>query len=50
MVPGDEDGLEQALVVQATLTCDHRTVDGALGATWLQHFKKATEDPMVMLL
>jgi len=50
LVPAQGDELEQALVVQATLTCDHRTVDGALGATWLKHFKQATENPVVLLL
>lgn len=33
-----------------TLSCDHRVVDGAVGATWLQHFKKFIEHPHTMLL
>merc|ERR1712203_838268 len=26
--------------VSVTLSCDHRVVDGAVGAQWLKHFKK----------
>jgi pyruvate dehydrogenase E2 component (dihydrolipoamide acetyltransferase) len=37
-------------MVTATLSCDHRVVDGAVGATWLQTFKKMVEDPVTMLL
>lgn len=37
-------------VLKATLSCDHRVVDGAVGAKWLQEFKKNLEDPLNMLL
>uniref|UniRef100_H2YN64 Dihydrolipoamide acetyltransferase component of pyruvate dehydrogenase complex n=1 Tax=Ciona savignyi TaxID=51511 RepID=H2YN64_CIOSA len=40
----------EATVVSVTLSCDHRVVDGAVGAQWLQHFKKFMEDPTKMLL
>lgn len=33
-----------------TLSCDHRVVDGALGANWLKEFKSRMEDPITMLL
>jgi len=33
-----------------TLSCDHRVVDGAVGAQWLQAFKGYIEDPQTMLL
>jgi len=36
--------------MRATLSCDHRVVDGALGARWLAAFKKAIEQPVLMLL
>ena len=36
--------------MKVTLSCDHRVVDGAVGATWLQHFKKFIEQPTSMLL
>lgn len=34
-----------ATFVTVTLSCDHRVVDGAVGATWLQHFKALMEEP-----
>jgi pyruvate dehydrogenase E2 component (dihydrolipoamide acetyltransferase) len=39
-----------ATVMTVTLTCDHRVVDGATGARWLQHFKQFVETPEAMLL
>jgi len=36
--------------MRVTLSCDHRVVDGAVGAQWLQHFKKFMENPQAMLL
>lgn len=39
-----------AHVMSVTLSCDHRVVDGAVGAQWLQHFKKYLEKPATMLL
>ena len=38
-----------ATVMTVTLTCDHRVVDGAIGARWLQAFKPLIEDPLTML-
>ncbi len=37
-------------MMTVTLTCDHRVVDGATGAKWLQHFKQFVETPEAMLL
>ena len=39
-----------ARVMTCTLSCDHRVVDGALGATWLREFKRLCEDPLGLLL
>lgn len=39
-----------ANVMRVTLSCDHRVVDGAVGAQWLQHFKRYLENPQSMLL
>lgn len=39
-----------ATVMTVTLTCDHRVVDGALGAVWLQHFKRYVQSPITMML
>ncbi|WP_194850902.1 pyruvate dehydrogenase complex dihydrolipoamide acetyltransferase [Nonlabens antarcticus] len=35
-------------VMKITLACDHRTVDGATGAAFLQTFKAYIENPIVM--
>lgn len=45
---GDELGI--ATVMSATLSCDHRVVDGAVGARWLNAFQKRLENPLSMLL
>ena len=39
-----------ATVMSCTLSCDHRAVDGAVGAQFLDAFKKLVEDPLTMLL
>lgn len=43
-------GFEEAQYLTATLSCDHRVVDGAVGAQWLQAFRGYLEDPATMLL
>ncbi|MEZ6031170.1 MAG: pyruvate dehydrogenase complex dihydrolipoamide acetyltransferase [Hyphomonadaceae bacterium] len=42
--------IEIATVMTVTLTCDHRVVDGATGARWLETFKQFVETPEAMLL
>lgn len=37
-------------VMKVTLSCDHRVVDGASGAAFLQTFKKYLENPVMMLV
>jgi len=37
-------------VMSVTMSCDHRVVDGAVGAQWLQAFKEYMEKPLSMLL
>jgi pyruvate dehydrogenase E2 component (dihydrolipoamide acetyltransferase) len=39
-----------ATVMTCTLSCDHRVIDGALGAELLQAFKSLIEFPAAMLL
>ncbi len=41
--------LAVATVMSVTLTCDHRVVDGSVGAKWVQAFKSYCEDPVTML-
>ena len=38
-----------ATVMTVQLSCDHRVIDGALGATWLEAFKGYLENPVTML-
>ena len=42
--------LEVATVMSCTLSVDHRSVDGAVGAQFLAAFKKRIEEPALMLL
>jgi pyruvate dehydrogenase E2 component (dihydrolipoamide acetyltransferase) len=42
--------LAVATVMSCTLACDHRVVDGAVGAQWLQQFKKIIEAPATLAL
>lgn len=44
------EGFGVSNVMKVTLSCDHRSVDGALGAAFLQTFKKYLENPITMLL
>jgi len=37
-------------VMSSTLSCDHRVVDGTVGAKWIQEFKTLMEHPELMLL
>jgi pyruvate dehydrogenase E2 component (dihydrolipoamide acetyltransferase) len=49
--PVVRDGaLAVATVMTVTLSCDHRAVDGAVGARWLQSFKSFIENPVTILL
>ncbi|EGW03817.1 dihydrolipoyllysine-residue acetyltransferase component of pyruvate dehydrogenase complex, mitochondrial [Cricetulus griseus] len=51
LVPADnEKGFDVASMMSVTLSCDHRVVDGAVGAQWLAEFKKYLEKPITMLL
>jgi len=45
-----QGALAIATVMSVTLSCDHRIVDGALGAEWLKVFKGLVEDPLTMML
>jgi pyruvate dehydrogenase E2 component (dihydrolipoamide acetyltransferase) len=48
VVTGDK--IEVATVMSCTLSCDHRVVDGALGAELLNAFRGYIEDPVRMLV
>ncbi|HEX5321526.1 MAG TPA: pyruvate dehydrogenase complex dihydrolipoamide acetyltransferase [Stellaceae bacterium] len=49
--PVVENGqLTVATVMTCTISCDHRVVDGAVGARFMQAFKRLIEQPALMLL
>ena len=49
-IVGPDGELMAATVMSVTMSCDHRVVDGALGAEFLSHFKSFIEEPVRMLL
>jgi pyruvate dehydrogenase E2 component (dihydrolipoamide acetyltransferase) len=47
---GSENGFGVSNFMKVTLSCDHRSVDGAVGAAFLQTVKKFLENPVTMLV
>jgi pyruvate dehydrogenase E2 component (dihydrolipoamide acetyltransferase) len=45
-----EKGFSVQKTMQVTLSNDHRVVDGAVAAMWIQKFKIYLENPLQMLL
>ena len=37
-------------IMNVTMSCDHRVIDGATGAKFLQTFKQMLENPILMLM
>ena len=50
MVVKKGDGFGVTNIMKVTLSCDHRSVDGAVGASFLQTVKKYLENPVTMLV
>ena len=50
VVPDEEGCYKTAKVMNVQMSCDHRVVDGAVGAQWLREFKRFMECPSAMLL
>jgi pyruvate dehydrogenase E2 component (dihydrolipoamide acetyltransferase) len=46
----EHDKIEIRDVMNVTLSCDHRSVDGAVGAEFLQALRRYVENPILMLL
>ena len=42
--------IEAAHIMSVTLSCDHRAVDGALGAELIGAFKMLIENPVMMMV
>jgi pyruvate dehydrogenase E2 component (dihydrolipoamide acetyltransferase) len=49
-VEAPDGGVRFATLMTATLSCDHRVVDGALGAQLLDAFKAAMENPITLFV
>ena len=49
-VVAEDDSIVVKRIMKVTLSCDHRVVDGAVGAAFLTDFKKMVEDPYTVLL
>ena len=50
-MPVVKDGeITIATILTATLSCDHRVVDGVVGAEWMAAFKTIVENPMLALI
>ena len=45
-----DGSIEAATMMTVTLSCDHRVIDGALGARLLGAFKGFIEEPLTMML
>ncbi|XP_044417732.1 dihydrolipoyllysine-residue acetyltransferase component 2 of pyruvate dehydrogenase complex, mitochondrial isoform X1 [Triticum aestivum] len=51
VIPGSADGqYEFGSYMSVTMSCDHRVIDGAIGAEFLKAFKGYIENPTTMLL
>ncbi|KAI0080240.1 pyruvate dehydrogenase [Panus rudis PR-1116 ss-1] len=48
--PEEERGFKVVNVMKVTLSSDHRTVDGAIGARWVSAFKGYLENPLTFML
>jgi pyruvate dehydrogenase E2 component (dihydrolipoamide acetyltransferase) len=42
--------IEAAHIMSVTIACDHRSIDGALGAVMISEFKSLIENPVMMLV
>lgn len=45
-----ESGFGSKTVMTVTMSCDHRVVDGAVGAQWLAEFRSCIEDPVNIIM
>ena len=52
LLPDDTNdrGFRTATTMEVTLSSDHRSVDGALAAVWVNAFQKYIENPAKLLL
>jgi len=52
LIPNDteEKGFSVDQIMKVTMSCDHRTVDGAVGARYMNELKKILENPLELIL
>jgi len=52
LVPNEsaEKGYSVEQIMKVTMSCDHRTVDGAVGARYMAELKKILENPLELIL
>jgi pyruvate dehydrogenase E2 component (dihydrolipoamide acetyltransferase) len=50
VVPCPTNKWKTSQTMTVTLSCDHRVVDGAVAAQWLQAFKTYVENPVGLML
>ena len=43
------EGFGVSHMMKLTISCDHRTIDGSVGAAFMQTLKKYLENPVTML-
>jgi len=44
------NGVKNMSIMSFTLSCDHRVIDGAVAAQWMQEFRKIIENPVSIML
>jgi pyruvate dehydrogenase E2 component (dihydrolipoamide acetyltransferase) len=49
-VVADDDSIVVKRIMKVTVGCDHRVIDGAVGAAFVNDFKRMVEDPYTVLL
>lgn len=49
-IVSEDNSIQIATIMEVCLSCDHRVVDGAVGANFLASFKKYIENPILMFL
>ena len=45
-----DDVITIANIMNVTLSCDHRVIDGAVGAKFMSKFKQLIENPSLLML
>ncbi len=49
VVVGADGGFEVRKKLRVTMSCDHRVIDGAVGATFLQTLRRLIENPLLLV-